>query len=279
MDEPREAGLSERPTLRWSPDAPVVEPPVIAEPTDSTPPLPPANRRLGPILAASGAIALGVTVAMVLAPRVAAWLRDPEAPAAAAPVIAEPAPREEGAVEARGAVTSDVSHEPSAPGQPEDAPLADEAASDEAPVDSASVAAVGPELEPVHFEASRQPRRRRARARRAPDVADPDLGAAPAPPAAGELEPSAVQAVLRHQQNRMRQCYTTAVRRTGSVRDAQMRVIVDVAPEGQVLGVRVDGRDFGGMGECLRRVALRWRFPRSASGARIPVPIRFTAQP
>ncbi|HJL17371.1 MAG TPA: AgmX/PglI C-terminal domain-containing protein, partial [Sandaracinaceae bacterium LLY-WYZ-13_1] len=96
-------------------------------------------------------------------------------------------------------------------------------------------------------------------------------------PDAPPLDPAAVRAVVQAAQGRLRQCYTTAVRREGRGDDARVRLAVSIAPAGHVASSTVAGPDFGGMHECLRRTADRWTFPESRAGGHVPIPLAFEA--
>jgi hypothetical protein len=67
------------------------------------------------------------------------------------------------------------------------------------------------------------------------------------------------------------------MRRHGLAADVELRMTVDVDHEGFVSAITVEGRDFGGIVACLRRTAIRWRFPASRDGGRVPIPLAFRA--
>lgn len=92
-----------------------------------------------------------------------------------------------------------------------------------------------------------------------------------------DLDATDVRAVVGGQRARMQQCYARALRRAGRARDAAVRLTVDIAPEGNVTAASVEGEDLAALGECLEALAARWTFPRSRGGARVPIPLAFTA--
>jgi hypothetical protein len=96
-------------------------------------------------------------------------------------------------------------------------------------------------------------------------------------PARAALDPGAVRAVIQGQQHRLRQCYTTAIRRHGMPADASVRMNIGIDVEGFVSELALEGPDFGGLHRCLRSTALRWRFPASSDGGRVPLPLSFRA--
>jgi hypothetical protein len=93
----------------------------------------------------------------------------------------------------------------------------------------------------------------------------------------GELSERDVRRVVRRQQSRLRQCFVLANRRSGQPQDARGRLHLQIDPAGHVEGVVYDGDDFGHLGRCLERVAARWSFPPSRTGAEVPLPIHFAA--
>ncbi|MGE0787714.1 MAG: AgmX/PglI C-terminal domain-containing protein [Sandaracinaceae bacterium] len=240
------------------------------------------------IVAALGAVVLGVTIAAVLAPRLAGHLahaRD------ALPVeVARPAPPPAPGVAsiARGAPDPTPSATATAAAE-EPHRSRPHAASAEIELSAVSLSSSSVDLDlapsaeaPAPTRAVSVPELRLTTTQRvhrvdAPRMRERTVEAATSTEALPELEASAVQRVVQRQQARLRQCYTTAVRRSGDARDARVQLVVDIAPAGSVSDVAVSGEPLGEMGVCLRRTALRWQFPASRSGARVPVPLSFTA--
>lgn len=285
--------LSERPTMRYRPE------PSVVPANDSDPPVAP-GRKVGPVLALIGAVAFGVTVAMVVAPKLAVVV-SPEAavassssPVGTAPAAAE---AEEPAAPARGAVqASPAGVSARADREADEASDAidgiDVPPPPEGPTPDAAPALLASSRPHRERRAESRSRRRRsgrglqrvasgARAIDAPEVGDHAIGRAQV---AGEARPrrdldaSMVRRAIEPQHARMRACYQRAVRQTGQPRSVRMTVTVDVDPEGHVNTSQVSGPDFGGLSHCLWRVSVRWRFPASISGGRVPVPVSFSAR-
>lgn len=279
--------LSERPTMRYRPE------PSVVPANDSDPPLPP-GRKVGPILALIGAVAFGVTIAMVVAPKLAVVVA-PEAEEASAPSPAgapppvDPEELDEVSARAGQALATEVATRVEGDGENDGAGLD---GIDEPQTPEASSPVVEPTtISARHGAVARSRSRARSgrtllrtasnpRAIDAPEVGDHAIGRAArrSRRQAGELEASAVRRVIEQHQTRMRHCYQRAVRHSGQARDARVTVTIDVDPDGHVNAARVSGPDFGGLSHCLWRVAVRWHFPESRDGGRVPVPVAFSAR-
>lgn len=107
----------------------------------------------------------------------------------------------------------------------------------------------------------------RARPRRTPSApfeALEDDGAADA-----AIEAGRIRRIVATNTPRVRQCYTTALRRAGAPVTAHVRMTLDIDPRGLVRHVGVEGASIPGMGECLERTAARWTFPDSPEGTQL----------
>jgi len=115
----------------------------------------------------------------------------------------------------------------------------------------------------------------RAREARARHPRERRVGA-PAAPAGRELDAAAVGEVIDRHRARLRQCYTTALRREGVVREASLRMTLDIAPSGDVSAVDVASDGPADLPRCLRRTAILWSFPASTHGGHVPLPLHFS---
>ena len=93
----------------------------------------------------------------------------------------------------------------------------------------------------------------------------------------GEIDPSAVRAVVTQQQSAVRACYERALKRNNFLQ-GNVTVSLRVQPDGSVEGVRVGGS----LGDsevfsCVRRLATGWQLPRPRGGcANVRVPFALT---
>jgi len=95
----------------------------------------------------------------------------------------------------------------------------------------------------------------------------------PVPPA---FDAAGARAAIDGNMAQLRGCYDAAVRSAGA-QDARLDLEVRVAADGAVTQAVANGANFGGIVGCVEGVAQAWRFPVSASGGTVRVPLIFTA--
>jgi len=200
-------------------------------------------------IAMAGAVAFGGTLG--------AMSLGVGAPAAARPSVSEPAAEDPASTAL--ASTANASMVSPVPAPPNDPP------GDPAP-------ALAPGDDPVP-EVAVSPRRSRTRHRRARPQPSPSVDRSELPP----LGAADVRPVVQRQRPRLQQCYDRALRRLGYARDVRVELVLDIGADGAVSHVAVHGDDPAGVQGCLAGVARRWHFPESRDGARVPVPLAFTA--
>lgn len=125
---------------------------------------------------------------------------------------------------------------------------------------------------------SRTARRPRSSRQRSVVTTGPEEARAPAPAVRRRryLSGGDVAPVVARSQRRLQQCYGTALRRSGVARAVAVRLLIAIAPTGQVASARVEGDAPPQLVRCLEGVARRWTFPESRHGAEVPVPLRFS---
>lgn len=103
-------------------------------------------------------------------------------------------------------------------------------------------------------------------------------------PSSGPSEPRApeepspelqAQRTLRGQMPRLQNCYERALRRDLRLGDATADLTVDITPEGSVQSVAVSGDATPELRRCLEQTVRNAHFPRSETGLRVSVPLRF----
>lgn len=88
----------------------------------------------------------------------------------------------------------------------------------------------------------------------------------PRPAATGPLDAAQISAVVRSNRSRAQRCYERAATMSGSAPDVRLSVTLRIATSGAVSNVDIDGNDFGGVIECVRRIVSTWQFPASTTG-------------
>ncbi|MEZ4336615.1 MAG: AgmX/PglI C-terminal domain-containing protein [Sandaracinaceae bacterium] len=90
------------------------------------------------------------------------------------------------------------------------------------------------------------------------------------------LEDRAIRTTVNQNRPHLRTCYDDALERSGAAAArARVHLTVDVAPDGGVREVGVEGASLPGMRECLHRRASAWTFPATERGAHVPLTLIF----
>ncbi|MCZ7680069.1 MAG: AgmX/PglI C-terminal domain-containing protein [Sandaracinaceae bacterium] len=266
---------------------PAPTPGFVAPPPAATIEAPPRRQRAIPVgawIAIAGAMAFGVTLAVMVGIKL---FGQAEAPLAVADPVPPPAPAPPEPAPEPVAETPEPVAEP----QPEEAPPAETAPEPAAPQQGTRPQGTqGSGTRPAGETAPR-PQTPRVDPEAAARLAQfQDDGAEAAPIAVGqrnnplaedrtrgtgELSADQIRTVVNRERAAVQRCYETAARMTGQAPSMRVDVDVTIGASGTVTSATARGQALGNISECIERSVRRWRFPASGGSTRTSIPFVF----
>lgn len=265
--------------------APASTTPGFATPPPATVEAPPRRQRAIPVgawIAIAGAMAFGVTLAVMVGIKL---FGQAEAPLA----VADPAPTPE--VQPTPEPTPEEAPEPVAEQVEEQAPPDEATPEPGAPAQQGTRPQQGTTARPAGESAPRTPQTPRVDQAAAARLAQfQDDGAEAAPIAVGqrnsplaedrargtgELSADQIRTVVNRERAAVQRCYETAARMSGQAPRLRVDVDVTIGASGTVTSATARGPGFGNISECIERSVRRWRFPASGSSTQTSIPFVF----
>jgi len=93
----------------------------------------------------------------------------------------------------------------------------------------------------------------------------------------GPLDAAQVRRVVTQNRPALQRCYDRAIRGRTDPPSVRMDVALTVSSAGHVTAASANGSDFGGLGSCLETSVRHWRFPASADGGQTAFPVVFSS--
>jgi predicted Zn finger-like uncharacterized protein len=89
------------------------------------------------------------------------------------------------------------------------------------------------------------------------------------------LEPAQIRSVVLREQRGLQNCYEVAIRGLREVPTVRMDVDVSIGASGSVTSATARGVGVGNLSECIERSVRRWRFPAASGSSRTTFPLVF----
>jgi hypothetical protein len=91
----------------------------------------------------------------------------------------------------------------------------------------------------------------------------------------GALTAEQLSAVVLRGRKNLQRCYESALKGSGSSDTVRLDVEIEVSPNGNVTGVKANGKGLPGMDDCITRTVKMWRFPNSGEVTQTRFPVVF----
>jgi len=105
--------------------------------------------------------------------------------------------------------------------------------------------------------------------------AEPREPVEPAAATDGQLTADQLVEVVNRHRTGLQRCYEAALRRIETEERVRLQIEIDIAPDGSVTSVLLQGESLPGMNTCIDERARRWRFPRASEPTTTRFPVVF----
>lgn len=94
-------------------------------------------------------------------------------------------------------------------------------------------------------------------------------------PSGGDLSVQQLSEVVAREQDTLEPCYQAGLEATPYEHEFRIEATLAIKPDGRVSSVKLDQTGLRGVGPCVSKIIMGWRFPTAKAETRASLPIIF----